>query len=118
MKLILKNLFGGGSSILYVIFAAAIGGLWLKNDLTMKENAKLEQERDEWKSTALGAQNAIITQAIQSTRQTATQKDLQDADKLIAAVPDSRHCAASEPIAVAFEWLRDYRTGRAEADPD
>lgn len=114
----LKSFFGGGSTIAYVMLAAAIGGVWLKYDLTMKANVKLELERDEWKSNALGSKNALYTQAAQANRQANSQKDLNDAKDAISSAPDSHHCGASEPIVVGFEWLREYRERRAESDND
>ncbi len=118
MKTFLAGLFGGHSTVLYVIFAALMGGLYLEYKDTQADIIKIEAERDEWKSTALGHQNALITQSRQTARRATSSKEAANAAESIQTVPDAQHCGASEPIRVSLDWLSDYRARRAKPDTD
>lgn len=117
MKAILIGLFGGGSSLIYVMLAALIGACYLEYKDAKSDAVQMEQERDEWKSTALGNQSAIITLSQQSARKTTHQKENENAVQTIHAVPDARHCAASDPIRASLDWVSDYRARRAQTHP-
>jgi|GEM_PF-5747931 len=118
MKAIVSGLFGGGSAIIYVILAAIIGGFYLEYQDAKSDAAQFEAERDEWKSTALGSQSAVLTLSKQTARKSSSSKEANHAADQIRSVPDARHCQASEPVRAALDWVSDYRARRPEINPD
>lgn len=117
MKFI-KLFFSGGSTVAYVILFAAIGGVWLKYDMTMKANVKLEARNTKLEAASLAKDGTIASQARQGERKADSQKDLTNAENNINAAQDSRQCANSEPIVIALDQLRVKQSGEQADNPD
>ena len=106
MKLLLKALFGGGSSYIYLIGAGVlIGGYFYVTGLqrkvvNLKEDLRTEQAEN------LAKDGTIASQARQGERKANSQKDLSNAESNINEVEDSNKCAQSEPIIIALDQLR------------
>ena len=115
---LLKAFFGGGSTVAYVVLFAIVGGVWLKYDLTMKDNTKLKADNERLEEANIAKDGTIASQARQGNRKAQAGKDLDNAESNINQVPDSNKCAGSEPIIIALDQLRVKQSGDQTDNPD
>lgn len=118
VKGILKGLFGGGSSIVYVAFAGIALGGWFHYQDVKADRDRYEQERDAAVAQSLAKDQTIASQARTGARRAEANAEQSQAEEAIHAVPDTIHCAASEPVVVALDVLRKRARDAAADHPD
>ena len=117
MKAIITGLFGGGSSLIYLLLISVMGFFYLDYVQTKNKNRDLIIERDQFKAQSAAKDQTIASQARSNLRRAQSNKEQQNAEDAIRAVPDSKHCVQSGAILMALDGLRRSSGLRQPASP-
>lgn len=112
----LKGLFGGGSSIIYILLLAGAGGIYWEYTRTKAQNVELKGDIEQLEGTIESKDGIIASLGRTAGRRDAQDNQSKDLGNDILQAKDGTHCVSSKPIRVALDGLRlNSREGTPDA---
>lgn len=107
MTALLRGLFGGGSSFIYIVTFGALAGLYWDYGRVKQDNVKKDTRIEKLEALAEKSQGAMVSQLLQRKEEEEARNTQKGTEDAINSTEDSSHCVKSDSINVLFGRLQD-----------